>query len=387
MTQEAAQEKPPKFTAESGLGFMRFIQFCNVVFIIMLLLTMLFVSGTDMPIDFLLMSIVVSLVDNSVIIWLIAKRKACTRKVAVVFYLIDIVNNIIPYVLAGNLTVGTLVSCALWPVLAIVYFLTSRRAKAVLVQPFDVRGKDKDLEDQTKMWNPRSVDFWLRLLIYFFVFSVMGHWMEMGVQVLVVHGLFPGTVAGPDSLTWRDNLNPFFIYGIAVAFCGLALFPVYVKLKEKCPSLLMAFVISFLINMAFCVVAELLLGFAFNADHQAWDYSNQPFNFEGQICLLYSLAFGVFSSVITWLLYPFMEKHMNRLGKDAFRVLFVASAVVFALLYVTYNVDLARLGILPQQSEDAVTEALRDEGDAAQEQLVEDLAQGAERNDSAAEGA
>ena len=34
---------------------------------------------------------------------------------------------------------------------------------------------------------------------------------------------------------------------------------------------------------------ELLTGLAVNQQHTVWDYTNQPFNFKGQICLGFSL--------------------------------------------------------------------------------------------------
>ena len=35
---------------------------------------------------------------------------------------------------------------------------------------------------------------------------------------------------------------------------------------------------------------ELLTGLLVNADHHVWDYRNQPGNYRGQICPLFSLA-------------------------------------------------------------------------------------------------
>lgn len=334
-----------EFTAESGLGFMRFIQFMNILTIIIILIFMLGMTGQKTTMSFTLFQLIFYLVSRSIVVWLIAKRKKNTRFVAPAIFWINCVFSLITYVLIDTLDVAYFLSEVIPPAFMTVYFLTSRRAKAVLVQPFDVKRKDKDLEDQTKMWNPRSLDFWLRLLIYFFAFSILGHWMEMGVQILVVNGLFPGTVASADSLTWRDSFTPFFIYGIAVAFCGLALFPIYVKLKEKIPNIWLAFIASFLVNTAFCVAAELILGFAFNQDYSAWDYRDQFLNFQGQICFLYTLAFGVASSVITWLVYPFMEKHLGHLSRDMFRVVFLGSTVLFIIIFVLYAITPTQAGL------------------------------------------
>ena len=342
--------KKKEFTAESGMGFMRAIQFGNVLAILCHLVIFFFVSGSDLKgaLAWESFAVAVDIICLGEIIWLIAHRKKYTRQIAVVMYFISFVNTLITHLLLGTLNWTVVWLNAIMPVLLSLYFITSRRAKAVLVQPFDVHLHDTNLGKGKVMWNPKSVDFWMRLAIYFFVFSVAGHWMEMGVQLLVKAGIMPGTLAGPDSLTWRDSLNPFFIYGIAVVVCGLVLYPVYTKLKEKIHSLPAAYVTSFFINMAFCVIAELILGMLFNADHHAWDYSNQFLNFQGQICLLYSLCFGFLSSGITWYIYPLMERQWSYVSKDAFRVIFVASAVLFVFLYFAYNCDPYDLGILEE---------------------------------------
>lgn len=331
------------FDSSSKLGFMRFIQIYSAISVLLSLVALVFVSGKEIHgavESYVAFDMALNIVCLSEIVWLISRRKQHTRAIAIVMYTAIMVSSLVMLGITGAANPYSVVSAVIasgWPIL---YFATSRRAKAVLVQPFDMRFRSKELAaDGATTWNPRSTDFWLRLLIYFFVFSVAGHWMEMGVQILVVNGIFPGTVAEPDSLTWRDSLNPFFIYGIAVAFCGLVLYPAYLKLKQKMPHVWQAYLVSFLLNMAFCVVAELILGFLFNADYHAWDYRNQFLNFEGQICLLYSICFGVASSTITWCIYPLMERQFSYVSHEAFRFIFVGSLFLFLFILFTYNFD------------------------------------------------
>ena len=341
-------EKKPRYTAESKLGFMRAVQVVNVLQILIGYVALVFISGRDLRgvAAYTSFNMALETVCMGELVWLISHRKRYTRQIAIAMYAITTVSTCILYGLMGILTVENIVFTAAVPALLSLYFATSRRAKAVLVQPFDVRFRDKSLAAGTPTWNPRTSDFWLRLLIYFFLFSVAGHWMEMGVQVLVVNGIMPGTVAGADSLTWRDGLNPFFIYGISVAFCGLVLYPVYVKLKQKMPRIWQAYLVSFMLNMAFCVAAELVLGFLFNTDYHAWDYRDQFMNFEGQICLLYSVCFGVASSAITWFVYPFMERQFSYVSHESFRFIFVGALVLFLFILFTYNFDPHDLGLI-----------------------------------------
>ena len=332
------------FDEHSGLGFMRFIQIYNILLILVVAVAMIFVRGSSVTFTPSVICSILILLSQAAVVWLIAKRKVYTRQIVVGIELFQLAIDIVEGILQGSFDPSALLFGEIPRYIVILYFLFSRRAKAVLVQPWsDQSIRDSQEEKERKLWDPKSIEFWMRLLIYFFAFSIIGHWMEMGVQILVINGLMPGTIAAPDSLTWRDSLNPFFIYGIAVAFCGLILYPVFLKLREHLPKRWQAYVASFLINTLFCVVAELILGFLFNADYSAWDYRGQFMNFMGQICLLYTLAFGLMSSFITWIVYPMMERNFSYVNRDAFRIIFIVSCVLFLLIYTTYNVDLDTL--------------------------------------------
>ena len=329
-----------EFDENSKLGFIRFIQVYNVIAILLVILILVFVRGTSVTFDFKVITDILIILAQAVVIWLIARRKLYTRQIVIGIQVAEIAIFTIANLSDGNFDLLDSIITAIPNILIIIYFATSRRAKAVLVQPWsDHTLRETQEEKDKKMWDPKSLEFWLRLLIYFFAFSIAGHWMEMGVQILVVNGLFPGTVASPDSLTWRDNLNPFFIYGIAVAICGLVLYPIYLKLREKLPHLWQALLISFLINTLFCTGAELVLGLLCNGDYHAWDYRNMFMNFMGQICLLYTLCFGVASSIITWFVYPMMERAFSNMNRDVFIVIFIVSLVLFLMIVATYNID------------------------------------------------
>lgn len=43
------------------------------------------------------------------------------------------------------------------------------------------------------------------------------------------------------------------------------------------------------LGSAVCTAGELAVGLTFNRDYRIWDYRALPFNYRGQICLLFSL--------------------------------------------------------------------------------------------------
>ena len=336
------------FDENSKLGFMRFIQVWNILTLLLTGLVLVLMDGSDIKVTVPVIANVLILLSQAAVIWLIAHRKLYTRQLVIGFEVFEYLVALATLWNDGELTIARALFGAIPGAIVILYFAFSPRAKAVLVQPWDDDTLAEEQEERHhQLWDPTSKEFWMRLVLYFFLFSIMGHWMEMGVQILVVNGLFPGTVASPDSLTWRDSLNPFFIYGIAVAVCGLVLYPTYLLLKKKMPRKWQALIISFLINMVFCALAELILGMLFNADYHAWDYRNQFMNFQGQVCLLYTVAFGVISSLITWFVYPMMELALSRMRHDIFRAFFVVATVLFLLICAAYNID--PQGILGEQ--------------------------------------
>lgn len=65
------------------------------------------------------------------------------------------------------------------------------------------------------------------------------------------------------------------------------------------------------IGSAFVTAVELIFGFIFNIilNKNVWDYSKLPLNFKGQICLLYSVFWGLLSALFI----PFSVKIKRRL--------------------------------------------------------------------------
>lgn len=61
-----------------------------------------------------------------------------------------------------------------------------------------------------------------------------------------------------------------------------------------------------LIAAIFIVSCEAIAGVLINQDHHIWDYSNLPFNYKGQICLLFSIIW-YFLSVVAILIQDYLN--------------------------------------------------------------------------------
>ena len=97
-------------------------------------------------------------------------------------------------------------------------------------------------------------------------------------------------------------------------------------------------IISFIVNALVCTVIEFVMGMFVNADLQLWDYSNMFCNFMGQVCLQNALFFGLVATIMTWVVYPALEKLFRRLPVESMTALFVIVMVGFAILLALYYI-------------------------------------------------
>ena len=160
-------------------------------------------------------------------------------------------------------------------------------------------------EDERYGYEPGSFAFWRNLAVYFCVFSVLGHWME------IVYCSFMNVfgIVDADSLVWDDPIYPFLVYGVGVVVCALVLMPLKTALVARRATLVSA-------GIQF---------FAVTGEYPLWDNSQLPFNILGQAWLVNDLALAAVAMLYTWIVYPLCQK---ALGKLPLRVMNLLAAVV-----------------------------------------------------------
>lgn len=124
----------------------------------------------------------------------------------------------------------------------------------------------------------------------FFIYGFIGWCVEV-IYYAVIMGKFinRGFLNGP--------ICP--IYGLGVLIVALCLDPV----KE---SLILLFLGSILLTSALEFVTGFILERFFN--DKWWDYSNQPFNLCGYICIGFSLVWGLSCVMVVEVIYPLSER-------------------------------------------------------------------------------
>lgn len=173
------------------------------------------------------------------------------------------------------------------------------------------------------------------LILYYCIFSLVGHWMEMGYSTLIRIGLIPGTYS-PSSAIWLDWFTPFYVYGCGAVVCAMVLVPIKRALQRRFDGSI-PLCLSFVTNALVCSAIELINGLLYNqplADGvlPLWDYSNLICNFQGQICLQTSLAFGLVATLMVWVALPKCEALCVRITPAYLNILFVCVVCVFAFL-------------------------------------------------------
>ncbi len=328
------------------LGFMRFVQFACIAVIVMDATELLFVTKSS-NYDGAWWINFVMLLMMAVTYWIIWNRRkhGCTIICSMVG--VYLVMNLVYYVAIGTFSPVEFLINSFWPIVMLLYFGFSKQARYTLVRPFKLETRATQLKEEEDLWNLKSPQFWRNLVLYFCIFSVVGHWMEWSVCWLIRWGIVPGTY-DPNSGIWHDMLNPFFVYGAAFVFIGLLLFPIKNKLlhafKGKVAPALVA---SFVVNTLFCAAIELAMGFALNTPPDPvtgklplWDYTDMAFNFMGQICLLNTSFFGIMATLMTWLVYPALEKAFAKIPKDVMNIVTVVVIVFFILVVCMYVINL-----------------------------------------------
>ncbi len=290
----------------------------------------------------------------AVVVWVLVGRRQYGCQIIMASVGIYLVIDLVVQLVTGSFRIDNYLASVFWPVVMLIYFATSKRAKAVLVQPFHQGGSAQTLTEEEALWNPKSRTFWRNLLLYFCIFSVVGHWMEYGVCWLIRLGLVPGTY-DPASGIWHDMLNPFFVYGAAFVFIGLLLYPFKLFLQKKTGNIVVSVLLSFVANTLFCAVIELAMGLAVNDHLQLWDYSTMAFNFMGQICLLNTTFFGVVATIMTWLVYPNLQRAFAHIPEGAMSIITIVVLVFFVLVVCMYVVNVTLPGNLNAAMEAVVT--------------------------------
>ena len=328
-----------RFSAPNQMGFMRAVQVIFAIHIGVYLIWLMLTSRDHMVYNVTSMMDWVMVILEGVAFWMFINRYKIGRPFVIAMAAIGLIVPAAVDVAAGTFNPFALSLNGVFYIFLIFYFIFSKRVKATLVNDFAKH--DGVYEKEDFVINRKGWPFVRNLIIYFILFSIIGHWMEMALCQLIIAGLVQGEYDPTNTMLWRDWLYPFPMEGAAVVVIALVLYPLFVWLKKKFTGKrrIIAYVISFLSGALLCTLIEFSMGLIVNADLQLWDYRDNFCNFMGQVCLQNTTAFGVMASIITWWVYPMMERWIARVPQDIMNIVAVVIIVFGAIVWSLYLIN------------------------------------------------
>ena len=331
------------------LGFLRVIQVLLAFNIALTLALTVFWIKDSHEMSYADILDYVNLVFNGIMFWLIWRRADITRTVVLCCCAFNIVSGTIVNIVTGVFNPFDQVVLSIVDIVLIVYFATSKRVRAQLNVPFSLESTADHQQREADFYRPRTWAFWRNLIMYFCVFSVVGHWLEAGYCTFIRFGILPG-IYDPNSQIWSDWLYPFPVYGFGAVACVLLLYPLKTWLQRHLRGTVGPLLISFVANGLVCTGIELAMGLMLNqplpdGSLPLWDYRDMFCNFMGQVCLQNGVAFGLAATFMTWIVYPGLETLFARTTSDVMNTAFVAVAVGFVVLVFLYFINVVMPGV------------------------------------------
>ncbi len=328
-----------KFSAPNKMGFMRVVQIVFAVHIAVCLVWLMLTSRDHMTYDVTSMMDWVMVILEGVAFWMFINRYKVARPFVIIMAIIGLVVPAVVDISQGTFNIFAIISNGAFYIFLIIYFVFSKRVKATLVN--DIAKRKGDYEKDDFVINRSGWPFVRNLIVYFIVFSVIGHWMEMAMCQLIIAGVVQGDYDPSNTMLWRDWLYPFPMEGAAVVVIALVLYPFFLWLKKKFTGnrRFLAYVISFIAGALLCTVIEFSMGMLVNDHYQLWDYRENFCNIMGQVCLQNTMAFGVVAAIITWWVYPMLERLIARVPPDIMNIVAVVVFVFGAIIWSLYLIN------------------------------------------------
>lgn len=129
----------------------------------------------------------------------------------------------------------------------------------------------------------------IKIIFYFFMYSLLG-WAMESIYL---------------SIGQRRLVNTGFLYGPFCPIYGFGAVVLYVLLIHLQGKPVLIFLAGFFVLSVWEYFVGFLLEKLFKTKY--WDYSNNKFNFQGRICLLNSIYWGILGVVFIQFIHPFIE--------------------------------------------------------------------------------
>ena len=166
----------------------------------------------------------------------------------------------------------------------------------------------------------------MRMVLYYFllflIYSIIGWIIEMFTVNIILKQKFAdrGFLIGP--------YCP--IYG----FSSIIMILLLSRYKND-------ILVLFFMSIIICTVTEYLTSYIMEKLFKArwWDYSNEPFNLNGRVCLFNSIAFGILGVLLLKFINPFFNALILKMNPLAFNIVSITFLILFLLdVIISFNI-------------------------------------------------
>ena len=350
------KEAEPKQKAKLGLG----LRLCQAYYGLAMGMVLVFgflCSPFQFDYDISMVRVLTLMAGGSITLWLMSQRARSARAVGAVTSIVCAALSVVDHSFFGAYgTLGTYIGHPATTVLMVgecasavavaAYLAFSPQAKRELCKPPDFapgakegHSWDTPLRERARTW-----EFWRDLMVYFVSFSLLGHWAEMLFCRLIVAGVFMGDYDPTNAMLWSQWLFPFTAEGAALVAIVVILHPASQWLLKKTGNrIVLAVLLSFLLNALVCTSIDFTTGMVANQDYSLWDYRALPFNFMGQVCLQNSMVYSIAATLIVWVVYPAMDKLMRRAPRGVVNAAAIGLIGMYLFLALLNFIDITAL--------------------------------------------
>lgn len=148
------------------------------------------------------------------------------------------------------------------------------------------------------------------LLTYFIIYSFLGWIMESIVR----------------SVCEKKIINTGFLIGPFCPIYGIGAIILFLFLDKFENKILSLFFVAIIVLTTWEYIVGVLLEKLFNTKY--WDYSEQKFNFQGRICLVNSICWGVLGVIFVEYIHPFIQSLILKINPILLKYIIVIVAII-----------------------------------------------------------
>ena len=135
-----------------------------------------------------------------------------------------------------------------------------------------------------------------------------------------------------------------FLYGPVCPIYGFGAIILIESLKKIKTNTAGKFFISMIAFTIFEYVVSVVLESLFGL--RWWDYTGEPFNFQGRISLAYSIAWGIIGTIFVEKIHPFLKKQLEKLTiKIPHKVQVILLNVFLVIILIDFVMSITRYSI------------------------------------------